>query len=128
MLPRGTTLHREHVKNFKIKLHRYGIDPLSSELPKHTSTGYKVATDMVRTPEVRKLQFQVANSQFSRPRINTVYHGTESTSYLGPKSWQGWFFPDRDLLHNQLRCCYMTPVQFQKRPTRIFYPWDIGSH
>ena len=86
MLPRGTTLHREHVKNFKIKLHRYGIDPLSSELPKHTSTGYKVATDMVRTSEVRKLQFQVANSQFSRPRINTVYHETESTSNLGSKS------------------------------------------
>ena len=72
MLPRGTTLHREHVKNFKIKLHRYGIDPLSSELPKRTSIGYKVATDMLRTPEVRKLQFQVANSQFSRPRINSV--------------------------------------------------------
>ena len=27
------------------------------------------------------------NSQFSRPRINTVYHGTESISNLGPKTW-----------------------------------------
>ena len=27
------------------------------------------------------------NSQFSRPRINTVYHGTESISNLGPKIW-----------------------------------------
>ena len=27
------------------------------------------------------------NSQFSRPRINTVYHGTESISKLGPKIW-----------------------------------------
>ena len=26
-------------------------------------------------------------SQFSRPRINTVYHGTESISNLGPKIW-----------------------------------------
>ena len=25
------------------------------------------------------------NSQFSKPRINTVYHGTESTLNLGPK-------------------------------------------
>ena len=25
------------------------------------------------------------NSQFFRPRINTVYHGTESISNLGPK-------------------------------------------
>ena len=27
------------------------------------------------------------NSQFSRPRINTVYHGTESISNLGPEKW-----------------------------------------
>ena len=27
------------------------------------------------------------NSQFSKPRINTVYHGTESTLNLGPKIW-----------------------------------------
>ena len=27
------------------------------------------------------------NSQFSRPRVNTVYHGTESISILGPKIW-----------------------------------------
>ena len=27
------------------------------------------------------------NSQFSRPQINTVYHGTESISNLGPKIW-----------------------------------------
>ena len=27
------------------------------------------------------------NSQFSRPRINTVYHGTESISNFAPKIW-----------------------------------------
>ena len=27
------------------------------------------------------------NSQFSRPRIKTVYHGIESISNLGPKIW-----------------------------------------
>ena len=27
------------------------------------------------------------NSQFSRTRVNTVYHGTESISNLGPKIW-----------------------------------------
>ena len=27
------------------------------------------------------------NSQFSRPRINPVYHRTESVSNLGPKIW-----------------------------------------
>ena len=33
-----------------------------------------------------KIYFQ-QNSQFSRPRVNTVYHGTESISNLGPKIW-----------------------------------------
>ena len=27
------------------------------------------------------------NSQFPRPRINTVYHGNESISNLGPEIW-----------------------------------------
>ena len=27
------------------------------------------------------------SSQFSRPRINTVYHGAESISNFGPKIW-----------------------------------------
>ena len=35
------------------------------------------------------------NSQFSRPRIKTVYHGTESISNLGPKIW--------DLVPNNLK-------------------------
>ena len=26
-------------------------------------------------------------SEFSRPMVKTVYHGTESISYLGPKIW-----------------------------------------
>ena len=26
-------------------------------------------------------------SEFSRPMVKSVYHGTESTSYLGPKIW-----------------------------------------
>ena len=26
-------------------------------------------------------------SEFSRPIIKSVYHGTESISYLGPKTW-----------------------------------------
>ena len=26
-------------------------------------------------------------SEFSRPLINSVYHGTESISFLGPKIW-----------------------------------------
>ena len=35
------------------------------------------------------------NSQFSRPRINTVYHGTENIPNLGPKIW--------DLVPNDLK-------------------------
>ena len=34
-------------------------------------------------------------SEFSRPIVKTVYHGTESISYLGPKIW--------DILPEKLR-------------------------
>ena len=39
-------------------------------------------------------------SEFSRPAVNSVYHGTESISYLGPKIW--------DILPQELR--YQIPL------------------
>ena len=33
------------------------------------------------------------NSKFTKPAVNSVYHGTESVSFLGPKNWD--FLPDR---------------------------------
>ena len=38
-------------------------------------------------PVNRNLYNLRQNSQFSRPRISTVYHGTESVSSLRPKIW-----------------------------------------
>ena len=45
------------------------------------------------------------NSQFSRPRINPLYHGTESILNLGSKIW--------DLLPNNLKK-YVTQMNFKK--------------
>ena len=38
-------------------------------------------------PIKRNLYNLGQNTQFSRPPINTVYHGTESISNVGPKIW-----------------------------------------
>ena len=38
-------------------------------------------------PIKRNLYNLIHNAQFSRPRINSVFHGTESISNLGPKIW-----------------------------------------
>ena len=35
------------------------------------------------------------NSSFKRRRVNSVWHGTESMSYLGPKIW--------DLVSNEIK-------------------------
>ena len=55
---------------------------------------YKVGKNLL-PPHVNEL-FEVRhenpyslkeNSQFSRPLVKLVYHGTEKLSYLGPKVW-----------------------------------------
>ena len=36
-------------------------------------------------------------SEFSRSMVKSVYHGTESISYLGPKTWD--IFPEKTKEH-----------------------------
>ena len=50
------------------------------------------------------------NSQFSRPRINAVYHGTESISNLEPKIW--------DLVPSNL-----TEISDLDKFKKAFKPW-----
>ena len=47
-------------------------------------------------------------SKFSRPTVKTIYHGTESILYLGPKIW--------DILPEELR--NMENLQISKRKIR----------
>ena len=56
---------------------------------------YKVANDM--SPDIMNEVFKLRNtphynlrhtSHFSTDPIHSVYNGTESTSYLGPKIWE----------------------------------------
>ena len=59
------------------------------------------------------------NSQFSRPRINTVYHGTKSISDLGPKIW--------DLVPSNLK--EMSDLDKFKKAIKQWkpkdYPWKL---
>ena len=75
-------------KDNSVSIHHHNIQALAIEL-------YKVVNDMF--PEVISEVFQVRdtpyynlrnNSQFLTYPIHSVYNGTESASYLGPKIWE----------------------------------------
>ena len=69
-----------------VSIHEQNVQVLATEM-------YKISNGL-STPLMKDI-FSInrnpynlrQNSQFSRPRINTVYHGTESISNLGPKIW-----------------------------------------
>ena len=73
-------------KDDSVSIHKRNLQVLATEM-------YKVSNGLP-TPFMKDI-FPInrnpynlrQNSQFSRPRINTVYHGTESISNLGPKIW-----------------------------------------
>ena len=73
-------------KDGSVSIHEQNLQFLATEM-------YKISNGLP-TPLMKDI-FPVngnpynlrQNSQFSRPRINTVYHGTESISNLGPKIW-----------------------------------------
>ena len=75
-------------KDNSVSIHHHNIQALAIEL-------YKVVNDI--SPEVISEVFQVRdmpyynlrnNSQFLTYPIHSVYNGTESASYLGPKIWE----------------------------------------
>ena len=71
-------------KDSSVSIHERNLQFLATEI-------YKIS-DGLSTPLVKDV-FPITrnpynlrqNSQFSRLRINTVYHGTESISNIGPK-------------------------------------------
>ena len=73
-------------KDGSVSIHERNLQVLATEM-------YKISNGL-STPLMKDI-FSInrnpynlrQNSQFSRPRINTVYHGTESISNLGPKIW-----------------------------------------
>ena len=51
---------------------------------KNSAVGHFLPCVINRNQEILLRQ----NSQFCKPRINTVFHGTESISNVGPKKWK----------------------------------------
>ena len=74
-------------KDSSVSIHNRNMQILATEL-------YKIKMGMSRghMNEIFKLREQNPynlrqNSDFLRPAVNTVFHGTESLAYLGPKIW-----------------------------------------
>ena len=73
-------------KDGSVLIHERNLQVLATEM-------YKISSGL-STPLMKDIFSINRNSynlgqisQFSRPRINTMYHGTESISNLGPKIW-----------------------------------------
>ena len=75
-------------KDNSVSIHHNNIHTLVIEM-------YKVANDM--SPDIMNEVFKLRNtphynlrhtSHFSTDPIHSVYNGTESASYLGPKIWE----------------------------------------
>ena len=73
-------------KDGSVSIHERNLQVLASEIYK-ISNGLSTPLMKDIFPVNRNPYNLRQNSQFSRPQINTVYHGTESVSNLGPKIW-----------------------------------------
>ena len=76
------------VKNNSVSMHHYNVHTLVTEM-------HKVANDM--SPEIRNEIFKLREnahynlryiSQLLVDPIHSVFNGSESASYLGPKIWE----------------------------------------
>ena len=56
-----------------------------------------IAPEIMKEPFAPKMSFYDLrnNNSFKRGRVKSVWHGTESVSYLGPKIW--------DLVPNEIK-------------------------
>ena len=62
-------------------------------------------------------------SEFSRPMVKSVYHGTESISYLGPKKWD--ILPEKlknidNLEHFKKKIKIWTPDNYPCRLGKVY--------
>ena len=69
-----------------VSIHERNLQVLAIEMYK-TSNGLSTPLMKDMLPINRNPYNLRQNSQFPRPRINTVYHGNESISNLGPEIW-----------------------------------------
>ena len=82
-------------KESSVSIHIKNIQKLATEMFKSYKRLSPPIMDNVFKLRTEKSYSLRQVSEFSRPIVNTVYHGTESLSYLGPKIW--------DILPGKLR-------------------------
>ena len=73
-------------KDGSVLIHERNLPALATEMHK-ISNGLSKPLLKDISPVNKNPYILNENSQFSRPRINTVHHGTESILNLGPKIW-----------------------------------------
>ena len=73
-------------KDGSVSIHERSLHVLATEMYK-ISNGLSTPLMKDTFPINRNPYNLRQNSQFYRPQINTVHHGTESLSNLGPKIW-----------------------------------------
>ena len=73
-------------KDGSVSIHERNLQVLATEMYKISNC---LSTPLMKDifPVNRNPNNLKQNSQFSRPWINTVYHGIESISNLGQKTW-----------------------------------------
>ena len=81
-------------KDDSISIHHRNIQTLATEMFKVKNN---IAPDIVKEPFAPKVSpYDLRNNNsFKRRRVNSVWHGTESVPYLGPKIW--------DLVPNEIK-------------------------
>ena len=86
--------YQDHISTFQellnkdnsVSIHRRNLQPLATEMFKiHRG----LSPDILREIFVPKISLYNLrrNKTFERRQVHSVYHGTESLSFLGPKIW-----------------------------------------
>ena len=81
-------------KGNSVSIHHRNIQALASEMFKVKNN---IAPEIMKEPFASKMSFYDLrnNNSFKRRRVKSVWHGTESVSYLGPGIW--------DLVPNEIK-------------------------
>ena len=83
---RSSSFEDQLKKDNSVSIHHRNIQALVIEMLKVKNN---IAPEIIKelfAPKVSPYELRNNNS-FKRRRVNSVWHGTESVSYLGPKIW-----------------------------------------
>ena len=79
-------------KDNSVSIHHRIIQALAAEIFKVKNNAPEIMKELF-APKMSP--YDLRNNSFKRRRVNSVWHGSESVSYLGPKIW--------DLVPNEIK-------------------------